>query len=79
MYPHKFIIMKKLGHFLLRHKNQNSSHFRSQANFITPLPQNPIFYTILKYFKHLKRKPTDIITNTHPYTSISIHENYNHL
>ena len=80
MYPHKFIIIKTLGHFFLKHKNQNCSHLRSpQANLIPPLPQHPIFYTILKYFKHLKRKPTNIITNTHPYTSISIHENYNHL
>ena len=81
MRSHKFIIIKnkKLGHFFLRHKNQNCSHFRTQANPKLSLPQHPIFYTILKYFKHLKTNDTNIITNTNTYTSISIHANYNHL
>ena len=79
IYNYKKINLKELGHFFFRHKNKNSSHFRTQANFITPLPYHPIFYTILKYFKHLKRNHANIITNTHPCTSISIHTNYNHL
>ena len=76
--PHKFVViktkLKNLEHFFLRHKNQNCSHFWSQANSKLSLPQHPIFYIILKYFKHLKRNH---IINTHTYPSISIHANYN--
>ena len=84
-HPHKFIIikteLKKLGHnffktvLAFRHKQISSSHYHETH-----------FYTILYYFKNLKKSHTNhdhlyssLSNYKHSYTSISIHVNYNHL
>ena len=85
MHLHKFIIikkkLKKAGTLFsktvlaFRHKQISSSHYHETH-----------FYTILYYFKHLKKNHANNnhlysppSNYTYPYTSISIYVNFNHL
>ena len=85
MHLHKFIIikkkLKKAGTLFsktilaFRHKQISSSHYHETH-----------FYTILYYFKHLKKNHANnnhlyspLSNYTYPYPSISIYVNFNHL
>ena len=89
MHLHKFTIIKKN----LKERENFFSDIKIKTvltfghkQISSPHHHEIHFYTILKYFKHLKRNHTNHnhlcsspLNYTYPYTSISIHVNYNSL